>query len=93
MLDTVSDAAGANLIAYVGADAGSLTVEGELNKLAANISLGRCHAGVHWRSDYTESLKLGEALAISILRDQKSGYNEKFVGLKFRRFDGSPVTV
>lgn len=30
----------------------ALTVEGELNKLAANISIGRNWAGVHYFSDY-----------------------------------------
>ncbi|MGH9799315.1 MAG: vanadium-dependent haloperoxidase, partial [Blastocatellia bacterium] len=40
-----------------------LTVGGELNKLASNIALGRDTAGVHWRSDGIEGLKLGEAVA------------------------------
>lgn len=84
---------GLALIDYPGPDAAKMTVEGELNKLAANIAIGRNHAGVHWRSDYTESLKLGEKVAIDILRDQKSGYNETFGGLKFTRFDGTTVVV
>ena len=33
-----------------------LTVEGELNKLASNISIGRNWAGVHYFTDYYESL-------------------------------------
>jgi hypothetical protein len=37
-------------------------------KLASNIALGRDTAGVHWRSDGIEGLKLGEAVAIGILR-------------------------
>lgn len=32
-----------------------LTIAGELNKLASNVSLGRNFAGVHWRSDHIES--------------------------------------
>src|SRR5215831_1467363 len=39
---------GFSLTAYTGP---SLTVGGELNKLAANVSIGRDIAGVHWRSD------------------------------------------
>ncbi len=38
------------------ADKADLTVAGELNKVAANVSIGRNMAGVHWRSDYTESV-------------------------------------
>ena len=78
---------------YTGGDAQRLTVGGELNKLAANIALGRNFAGIHWRTDYTESLKLGEAVAISILRDQRSTYNEDFGGFTFTKFDGSPIVV
>ena len=29
--------------------------------VSANIGLGRDYAGIHWRSDTNESLKLGEA--------------------------------
>jgi hypothetical protein len=48
---------GLSLIDYMGMDVNQLTVGGELNKVAANIGIGRDIAGVHWRSDYTESLK------------------------------------
>ena len=57
---------GLSLVPYTGE---SLTVGGELNKLASNIALGRDAAGVHYRSDGVEGIKLGEAIAISILRD------------------------
>jgi hypothetical protein len=71
----------------------ALTVRGELNKLASNVATGRNVAGVHWRSDALESLRAGEALAISILRDQRACYNEKFGGFTFTKFDGTTVTV
>jgi hypothetical protein len=71
----------------------TLTVGGELNKLANNIAIGRNIAGVHWRSDATESLKLGEKVAISILRDMKSMLNEPFGAWSFRSFEGILVTV
>ncbi len=89
----VPSADGTSLVPYTGPDAGSLTVGGELNKIAANVAIGRNIAGVHWRSDYTESLKLGEAIAISILRDQRLGYGENFDGYTFTRFDGRKITV
>jgi hypothetical protein len=81
---------GLSLVPYTGAD---LTVGGELNKLASNIATGRNLAGVHWRSDARESLKLGEAIAISILSDQKACYNERFEGFTFTKFDGAKITV
>ncbi len=70
-----------------------LTIGGELNKLASNIATGRNIAGVHWRSDARESLRLGEEIAISILRDQKALFNERQAGSTFTRFDGSKITI
>jgi len=70
-----------------------LTVGGELNKLAANVAIGRNIAGVHWRSDATESLKLGEEVAIRFLRDEKACFNETFNGYSLTKFDGTTVTV
>lgn len=82
---------GLTLQPYTGA--ASLTVGGELNKLASNVATGRNIAGVHWRSDATESLKLGEAVAIGLLLDFKGCYNEKFDGFSLTKFDGTRVTV
>ncbi len=71
----------------------SLTVGGELNKLAANISLGRDTAGVHWRSDGIEGMLLGEKLAISVLQDFNATFNEKFDGFSLTKFDGTTVQI
>jgi hypothetical protein len=49
-----------------------LTVRGELNKLASNMALGRNRAGIHYRTDGIEGLRLGERAAISYLEDQLS---------------------
>lgn len=50
----------------------TLTVGGELNKLASNMALGRNRAGIHYRTDGIEGLRLGEATAIRYLQDQLS---------------------
>jgi hypothetical protein len=84
---------GLSLVSYNGRDRDRLTVGGEMNKIAANVGIGRNHAGVHWRSDYADSLPLGEAVAISVLRDQRETYNEGFSGFTFRKFDGTTITV
>lgn len=54
---------------------------------------GRDMAGVHWRSDSAQGLLLGEAVTISVLRDQRATYNETFNGFTFTKFDGSSITV
>ncbi|MEH2282752.1 MAG: vanadium-dependent haloperoxidase [Nostoc sp.] len=78
------------VISYSGSP---LTVGGELNKLATNYAIGRGHGGIHWRSDGSAALALGEEVAISLLRDERLGYNEIFNGFTFTKFDGTKVTV
>jgi hypothetical protein len=70
-----------------------LTLGGELNKLASNVAQGRNIAGVHWRSDAVESLKLGEEVAIRYLRDERRTFHEDFRGFSLRRFDGTPIVI
>ncbi|HEX6732248.1 MAG TPA: hypothetical protein VF074_19680, partial [Pyrinomonadaceae bacterium] len=84
---------GLSLVPYAGSDAGDLNVGGELNKIASNVALGRDTSGVHWRSDATESLKLGERIAIGILQEALSCYNEVFNGFSLTKFDGTTITV
>lgn len=81
---------GQTLIPYVGP---TLTVGGELNKLASNIPQARCIAGVHFRSDAYQGILLGEQAALSILRDTKKTFWEPFHGATFTTFDGTKVTV
>lgn len=81
---------GLSLVPWTGP---SLTVGGELNKLASNVAVGRNIAGVHWRSDATESLKLGEDIAIRYLREEKLLFRERFAGWTFTKFDGTRITV
>jgi membrane-associated phospholipid phosphatase len=85
---------GHSLVSYTGSDASQITVNGEINKLASNIGQARNFAGIHWRSDYEWGLKLGEAAAISVLRDQSNNYvGEDFEGFTITKFDGTTVTV
>lgn len=72
----------------------ALNLEGELNKLAANISIGRDWAGVHYYSDYEESMRMGEEIALGLLVEQSITYNpkEEFF-LTLPKFDGSLVFI
>jgi len=69
-----------------------LTVEGELNKLASNISIGRNWGGVHYFSDYWESLKMGEEIAIGILEEHKFCFQENF-SMTIPLFEGGTVRI
>ncbi|WP_078117768.1 vanadium-dependent haloperoxidase [Thiosocius teredinicola] len=71
---------------------GKLTIQGELDKLAANISIGRNMAGVHYYSDYYDSLRMGERIAVGILLEQAPTYGEA-VETTFKSFDGDYITI
>lgn len=70
-----------------------LTVGGELNKLASNVALGRSMGGVHWRSDNTRSLRLGEQIATIMLRRQCRDHAEPGLNFSYCSFDGHAVKV
>jgi len=84
---------GLSLNTYSGADRDNLDINGELNKLAHNISFGHgIHAGIHFRSSTYWSLLLGEQVALSVLRDRAMSYNEPFQ-ITITKFDGTAATV
>ncbi len=84
---------GLSLVPYNGPDAQQLTVNGELNKLGHNVTFGHgIHAGIHWRSDSDNSLTLGEAVALSFLKDKAKTYNEPFT-IQLTKFDGTIATI
>lgn len=85
----VASADGLVLEPYVGP---TLTVGGELDKLASNVATGRNIAGVHWRSDGYWSLRLGEQIAIEVLRDHLATFNEGG-HFSFTSFDGEVVVI
>jgi hypothetical protein len=89
----VPDEKGLNLMDYQGADAGKLTVNGELHKLASNVSFGHgIHAGIHWRSDTYQSILLGEEVAICFLKERALTYNEPFT-VTITRLNGKPELI
>lgn len=86
----VPDTTGQALVAYRG---DTLTIGGELHKLAFNISVGRNAAGIHYRSDAAAGLALGEAVALGMLRDLKECVTEPFDGFALTTFAGRTVTL
>jgi hypothetical protein len=84
---------GLSLNTYAGADRDSLDINGELNKLAFNISLGHgIHAGIHFRSSTFWSILLGEQIALSILNDRAKSYDEPFT-ISITKFDGTLAKI
>ncbi|HEV8592048.1 MAG TPA: hypothetical protein VGQ55_08095 [Pyrinomonadaceae bacterium] len=84
---------GLSLNTYGGADANSLDINGELNKLAWNVSTGHgIHAGIHFRSSTYWSILLGEQVALGVLNDRAKSYNEPFT-INIKKFDGTTATI
>src|SRR5205807_4101531 len=89
----VPSADGLSLNTYTGADRNNLDLNGELNKLAYNVSFGHgIHAGIHFRSSTYWSILLGEQVALSILQDRAKSYNEPFT-INITKFDGTTATI
>lgn len=64
--------------------------------MAANIAIGRNGAGVHYRTDYTASMALGELMAISMLQEQAMFLREgsgSETAFRVERFDGTTVDI
>ena len=70
-----------------------LTLGNEINKLANNIALGRDAAGVHYRSDSSNGLFVGEQQALGLLCDYSRTYNERFDGFVLSTFRGEKVKI
>ncbi len=60
--------------------------------VAENIAVGRDWAGVHYYTDYLESFKLGEQVALGVLEEQKPTYGEAF-SMTVPLHDGTSVQI
>lgn len=70
------------------------TVGQELNKLAWDVAMGRDFAGIHWRSDAEEGIRLGEQVAIRWLMDHCRIYSEQtFAGFELTTYDGVRIRI
>ncbi|MGY3616068.1 vanadium-dependent haloperoxidase [Bradyrhizobium sp. USDA 10063] len=74
-------------------DADQLTIGGELDKVASNIAIGRNMAGVHWRTDYSQSVLLGQRIATSILYHLRRDFHERPWRFSYLSFGGKVVEV
>jgi hypothetical protein len=72
----------------------TVTVNDELNKLAANMALGRNWAGIHYRTDGIDGFLVGEQAAVRYLQDHMRHYDLPFDGYRLEPFfDTYPGTL
>jgi len=71
----------------------TLTLGGEMNKMASNVSLGRDWAGIHYRSDGHEGILLGEKHAIVVLQDWVNRYAEPDSSFCFHGYLGNEIVI
>jgi hypothetical protein len=89
---------GSCLTPYLEKDISEMTIVGEINKLAFNISFGRNWAGIHYRSDIIEGIKLGEKIAVDYMKDiltisAENNSSNMLPIITFRNFNNKMVTV
>ena len=70
----------------------SLTLVGELNKIASNVALGRDWAGVHYRADGDLGINLGEQYAIDYMINVCQSYSEN-LSYSLQKYDGTFITI
>ena len=83
---------------YTDTDSDDMTVNGELEKLASNVGIGRNWAGIHYRSDAIGGILLGETIAIKYMEDMLSTSVERNLDksipkISIRKFDGTTYTL
>ena len=84
---------GSSLDVYAVGDEAGMTIHGEINKLASNMSIGRNMVGVHYRSDGDKGLELGEKVAIQYFKDIRDMQNEDIGEVTIVKFDGTTEIV
>ncbi|MEL7524233.1 MAG: bromoperoxidase [Pseudomonadota bacterium] len=80
------------LMLQPGAPLSKVSIGDELDKLAANVSIGRNMAGVRYHSDYFDSLRLGERVAVGTLVEHMLDYPEK-LHIELTSFDGDAIRI
>ncbi len=71
---------------------GDLTVAGEVNKLVANHTIGRNWSGIHYRTDASKGIRVGERVAAGYLLELVNS-KARLGGVSFQTFDGERVTI
>ena len=84
---------GTALVPYTGSDRDSLTINGELSKLAWNVTTGHgIHSGIHFRTSSFWSIELGEQIGLSVLQDRARSYAEPFT-IDITKVNGTSATI
>jgi hypothetical protein len=82
---------GADLHPYNGTE--TLTLGGEIDKLASNLAYARQSAGVHYRSDSEDGLELGESIAMEYLWDLLLDHPEPNATFQFTKRNGQVCRI
>ncbi|MBV7394770.1 bromoperoxidase [Mameliella sediminis] len=92
LIKAVFDTSRRTQLQPVGQRAPALALEDQADRLAANIGLLRCVSGGFFPSENIQDLRLGQAIALHLLRDRMEQDNRS-ADLSFRDFDGQSLHV
>ncbi|MBV2360021.1 bromoperoxidase [Thalassococcus sp. CAU 1522] len=76
----------------VAANGPSTDITQEIDRLAAQIALGRSASAAYFGAESHQDLRLGEAIAMQVMRESFEADNEQ-AGLAFTDFDGKAVQL
>ncbi|SMX41011.1 bromoperoxidase [Maliponia aquimaris] len=92
LIKAVFDTSRQAQVRMVGDRGPALALEDQIDRMAANISVLRCVAGGYFPSENVQDLRLGQAIALHLLRDRMERDNRSAT-LSFRDFDGQSVQI
>ncbi|SNS14818.1 hypothetical protein [Antarctobacter heliothermus] len=92
LLKAVFDTSPRTQLQAVGNNGPALALEDQVDRLAANVALMRCVTGGYFPAENIQDLRLGQAIALHLLRDRMETDNRS-AGLAFRDFDGRSLRV
>lgn len=92
LLKAVFDTSPRSQLQAVGNSGPSLALEDQVDRLAANVALMRCVTGGYFPAENIQDLRLGQAIALHLLRDRLEGDNRS-AAMAFRDLDGRSLQI
>ncbi|WP_323766843.1 bromoperoxidase [Antarctobacter sp.] len=92
LLKAVFDTSPRTQLQAVGERGPSLALDDQVDRLASNVALMRCVTGGFFPAENIQDLRLGQAIALHLLRDRMERDNRS-AGLAFRDLDGRSLQV
>lgn len=92
LLKAVFDTSSQTQLQAVGEQGPALVLEDQVDRLAADVALLRCVSGGYFPAENVQDLRLGQAIALHLLRDRLESDNRS-AAMAFRDLDGRSLNM